>query len=270
MSNHGYGPRELDLDAPSAARAYDYFLGGAHNFEPDRRFADEVRAMVPWVANVAKLNRSFLQRVVRFYLDRGITQFIDLGSGIPTVGNVHEVAQARDPEAAVVYVDFEPVAWHSAQTLLADNPRATIIQADVRDPAAILGHPDTRRLIDFSRPVGLLVVGVLLFVGPEDRPAELVAAYRRELPPGSYLALSHLTDEDADPALRADVERLIALYWSANEHVHSRTREEFASWFEGTELVSPGVTFLPDWRPDSAEERDDVARPLGYGGVGRV
>ncbi|MPZ25891.1 MAG: hypothetical protein GEV12_05430 [Micromonosporaceae bacterium] len=265
----GYGPKDLDLDVPSPARVYDYSLGGSHNFEVDRAFAEKVFEFVPWVPNINRLNRSFLWRVVSFYLDQGIRQFLDLGSGIPTVGNVHEVAQRRVPDARVVYVDYEPLAYHHAQSLLADNPYATIIQADVRDPEAILEHPQTRELLDFSQPLGLLMVGVLLFIGPDDRPAELVNTYRRRLAPGSLLAISHLCDEQAPPQLRAQVAAAVAAYEQASEQLHVRTRDEMVSWFDGMALVDPGVVFLPDWRPESREEADDVARPLGYGGVAR-
>lgn len=265
----GYGPKELDLEVPSAARAYDYFLGGSHNFKADRDFAHQVRELVPWVPNVARLNRSFLWRVVRFMADAGVRQFLDLGSGIPTVGNVHEIAQQATPEARVVYVDYEPVAYHHAQSLLADNPYATIIQADVRDPGAILEHPHTQELLDFSQPLGLLMVGVLLFIGPDDRPAELVNTYRQRLAPGSYLAISHIADEHAPAGQREQVATLVAAYGQANEHVYVRTRDEITSWFDGMELVEPGVVFLPDWRPAEPDETGDVARLLGYGGVAR-
>lgn len=269
MEDARYGPRNLDLDVPSAARAYDYFLGGSHNFKSDRVFAQQVRQSVPWAPNVARLNRSFLNRVVRFYLDQGIRQFLDLGSGIPTVGNVHEIAQQRSPDARVVYVDYEPVAYSHARSLLADNPYATIVQADIRNPAAILNHPDTRELLDFTEPLGLLMVGVLLFISPEDRPDELVRAFREPLAPGSYLAISHIADEAAPPKQRAEVARLIASYELADEHVYLRSREEIASWFEGMQLLEPGVVLLPDWRPDSPDEADDPARLFGYGGVAR-
>lgn len=264
-----YGPKELQLDIPSAARAYDYFLGGAHNFEADRAFAEQVRAMVPWVPDVAKLNRSFLRRVVGYLLDQGIDQFLDLGSGIPTVGNVHEIAQERAPGARVVYVDYEPVAYKYARTLLAGDPNTAIIQADVRDPSAVLDAPETRELIDFSRPVGLLMVGLLLFIGPQDRPAELVRTYRERLVPGSYLAISHIADEHAPAELREQVATLVAAYAQANEHVYVRERTEIESWFDGMEMVEPGVVFLSDWRPETPEEAQNVARPLGYGGAAR-
>lgn len=264
-----YGPRDLDLETPSAARAYDYFLGGSHNFRADRDFAEQVRSLVPWVPNVARLNRSFLWRVVGCMLDAGIRQFLDLGSGIPTVGNVHEIAQQRVPDARVVYVDYEPVAFQHARALLADNPYAEIIQTDIRAPKAVLDHDQTRRLLDFDQPLGLLMVGVLLFVGPADRPAELVAAYRERLAPGSQLAISHLADEHAPPEQREQVATLVAAYQQAGEQVFARTREEIGSWFDGMELLKPGVTFLPDWRPDSSTEAHDPARLLGYGAVAR-
>ncbi|QSB14633.1 SAM-dependent methyltransferase [Natronosporangium hydrolyticum] len=270
MSAHeDYGPKELDLEVPSAARAYDYLLGGSHNFKIDRDFANQVREHSPWTPNVTRLNRSFLGRVVRFCLDQGITQFLDLGSGIPTVGNVHEVAQQRVPDARVVYVDYEPVAYQHASAMLADNPNATIIQADIRDPEFILNHPETRELLDFSRPLGLLIVGVLLFIGPEDQPAELVRAYRERLAPGSYLAISHITGEHASPELQAQLAATVAAYREANEQLVIRDHAEISSWFAGMELVEPGVTFLPDWRPDTPDEAQDLARPLGYGGVAR-
>jgi trans-aconitate methyltransferase len=264
-----HGPKKLDLEAPSAARAYDYFLGGSHNFKVDRQFAEQVRQLVPWVPNVTRLNRSFLWRVVGFMLDEGIRQFLDLGSGIPTVGNVHEIARQRVPQARVVYVDFEPVAYQHAQALLAHNPHATIIQADIRDPETVLEHPETQALLDFSQPLGLLMVGVLLFIDPDDHPADLVAAYRQRLAPGSLLAISHLADEHAPPEQRQQVATAVAAYKEANEHVYVRTRGEITTWFEGMELVEPGVAFLPDWRPENANEADDVARLLGYGAVAR-
>lgn len=270
MSAQQRGPRELNVDIPSAARAYDYLLGGCHNFGADRAFANQLHQVVPWLPNIARLNRSFLRRAVKYMLSQGIRQFLDLGSGIPTVGNVHEIAQQAVPDARVVYVDYEPVAYQHAQALLADNPYATIIEADIREPEAILNHPETQRLLDFSAPLGLLMVGVLLFIGPQDRPGDLVREFRRPLVPGSLLAISHIADEDAPPERKAEVATLVAAYADASEHVYVRTREEIASWFEGMEMVEPGLTYLPDWRPENDAEQNDPARQLGYGGVARV
>ncbi len=267
-----FEPRsDVDLNVPSAARAYDYFLDGAHNFAVDRAFADQVLQIAPSVPAVAKLNRSFLRRVVKFCLDQGIRQFLDLGSGIPTVGNVHEIAQQVDPACRVVYVDYEPVAYAHAKQLLAGNPFASIVQADIRDSAQILDHPETRRLIDFSQPVALLMVGVLLFISDDDHPGDLVATYRRRLAPGSFLAVSHIASEEAGPELQAEVSRLVDAYAAADEHVYVRTHREILSWFdEEASLVEPGLVCLPDWRPDNVLEQSSVARPLGYGGVALV
>ncbi|MFD7660688.1 SAM-dependent methyltransferase [Actinosynnema sp. NPDC059797] len=271
MFSSSSGPRDdVDVNVPSAARAYDYFLGGANSFAVDRAFAHRVLEIAPSVPAVTKLNRSFLRRVVEFCVGRGVRQFLDLGSGIPTVGNVHEVAGQVARGCRVVYVDHEPVACAYARQLLAGDPFATIVQADIREPARVLGHPETRRLIDFSEPVALLMVGVLLFLSDEDRPGDLVATYRRRLAPGSLLAISHIADEHAAPGLRAEVARLVDAYAATEDRVHVRTREEVLGWFDGTSLVEPGLVFLPDWRPDSPAERESPARPLGYGGVARV
>lgn len=265
------GPREVNYeDQPNAARAYDYFLGGSSNFAADRAFAEQVLQIAPSVPAVTRLNRSFLRRVVHYYLDQGVTQFLDLGSGIPTAGNVHEIAERRTPDSRVVYVDYEPVAYAHASSLLADDAKAAIIHADLRDPASVLDHPDTRALLDFDRPIGLLLVGVLLFIGDEDRPADLVSAYAKRLAPGSLVALSHISTDQADDELRAEVGRLVQAYESANEHVFVRSRDEMLPWFDGMSLVDPGFVLLPDWRPDNDDEQNSPARLLGYGGVGRI
>lgn len=273
MFSSSSGPRDdVDVNVPSAARAYDYFLGGANSFAVDRAFAHRVLEIAPSVPAVTKLNRSFLRRVVEFCVGRGVRQFLDLGSGIPTVGNVHEIAQQVDLESRVVYVDYEPVAYAYARQLLAGNPFATIIQADIREPERILDHPETRRLLDFSEPVALLMVGVLLFISDDDQPGELVETYRRRLAPGSFVAISHIASEQAGPELQAEVAWLVGAYAAADEHVYVRTHQEILGWFDdGMQLVEPGLVCLPDWRPDNPPpEQPSVARPLGYGGVAEV
>ncbi|MBA8823009.1 hypothetical protein FHX42_000338 [Saccharopolyspora lacisalsi] len=266
-----YGPQDLDLKLPNSARLYDVFLGGDHNTAEDRSLAERIRLNAPRWSLGAQLNRSFLRRAVQYMVEQGIDQFLDLGSGIPTVGNVHEIAQQHNPDARVVYVDYEAVAYNTARTMLADNPNATILHADLRDPAAVLDHPDTRELLDFSRPVGLLVVGVLLFFSPEDRPGELVRAYREQLVPGSYLAISQASDDDLPPDLQSEIDQVVASYERANEQLTLRDYDEVASWFAGTELVEPGLVHYPDWRSED-EELDDVQLSCRYGyvGVGRV
>jgi trans-aconitate methyltransferase len=259
----------VDTSRPSAARAYDYFLDGSSNFAADREFAEQVKTIAPSVPAVTRLNRTFLRRVVRYFVDAGITQFLDLGCGIPTVGNTHQVAEEAVPDAHVMYVDIDPVAFYHAQDMLRDNPNASIAQADMRDIDAILADPRTRRLIDFDRPVGLLVVGVLLYL-PDPQPAELLRAYREHLAPGSLVAVSTLTDEHAGPELRAELDRLRAAYAQAGEPVYPRDHAEINAWFDGMDLVEPGLVTLPEWHNDDPDELRDAARPLGYGAVARV
>lgn len=262
-------PPGVDVNVPSAARIYDYSLGGAHNTAADRAAAEELFRVYPDAPLVGRANRAFLQRAVRFCYQQGITQFLDLGSGIPTVGNVHEAAHQLDPGCRVVYVDNEPVAVAHTLQLLESVPNATIVQADIRDVDAVLNAPQTRELLDFGKPVALMMVAVLHYVSPYDDPGGLVARYTSALAPGSLLAISHIADEHAPPQQKAEVATLVAAYAQANEHVYVRSRDEIAAWFEGMELVEPGLTYLPDWRPEHEAEIEDIARPLGYGGVAR-
>jgi len=260
---------KIDMSKPNAARMYDFHLGGAHNFEPDRVLASQVEQFAPWVKDVARINRAWLHRVLDFMLAQGVRQFLDLGSGIPTVGNVHEIVQRADPAARVVYVDNEPVAVHHSFELLKDNDAAAIVWADVRDPRAVLDHADVARLIDFSQPVGLLIVGLLLFIDDEADPARLVETYRAACPAGSYLAISTMSQDEADAETKAELANLLRLYESAGERITPRDRATIESWFAGTEPVEPGLTLLDEWRPDRATT-PSAARLLGYGGVGRV
>ena len=270
--------RDLDLEKPNAARMYDFYLGGSHNFEPDRALASQVEQVAPWVRQIATINRAWLRRGVEFLMDQGIRQFLDLGSGIPTVGNVHEIAQRRDPATRVVYVDYESVAVHHSHALLEDNDNASIVWADVRDPKSVLEHEETQRLIDFTQPVGLLCAGLLLFIADEYDPAGLVAAYRDACPPGSYLAISTMSQDEADPATAEQLAGLLKLYEMADERVYPRTKEAIEGWFAGTELVEPGLVLLNDWRTERTAEGDprwpqhatSPARLLGYGAIGRI
>lgn len=261
----------MDLDKPNSARLYDCFLGGSHNTATDRETAARIESMAPhWILG-ARLNRSFLRRAVRFMAEAGIDQFLDLGSGIPTVGNVHEIAQQVNPDARIVYVDYEQIAYNAGRDMLSDNGNATILHADLRDPAAVLEHPETKRLLDFSRPVGLVIVGVLLFLPPADRPAEVVAAYRDRLVPGSYLAISQASDDCPDPQIAAEVDKVVQTYHNVDEQLTLRGKAEIESWFTGTELVEPGLVSYPDWRPDSTPlSAAELACRYGYTGVGRI
>lgn len=250
------------------ARMYDYYLGGGHNFAVDRQAADQVIAAFPDMPLVMQANRGFLRRAVGFMIEQGIDQFLDIGSGIPTAGNVHEVAQRANPEAHVVYVDSDSVAVTYSEALLKDNPRAAVIQADARQVADVLSHPHVRRLLDFGRPLGILIVAVLHFI-PDDSEAHGVAASLREvMPKASYLALTHGTTEGISPEARARVEQL---YSGASSPFRYRTRSEIAPFFEGLTLVPPGITFSPLWRPETPNELflDEPERSIAYAGVGR-
>lgn len=255
----------IDPTVPSAARVYDYWLDGAHNFAVDREMADKIQQSIPGARDGARINRSFLRRAVLFMVDAGIRQFLDIGSGIPTVGNVHEVAQRADPECRVVYVDKEPVA-HS-NLLLAGNDRATAIKANLRDVEDILDHPQTRRLLDFDQPIGLLMLWVLHFVPDSWDPLSILTRYRDRLASGSYLAISHVTT-DGNPAGQPET---VQLYAKTRDPVYLRSHEEILRLFTGFELVEPGLVGSAYWRPSGPGDVSASAEmnSISYGGVGR-
>lgn len=259
-------PEDVDLVKPSAARCYDYYLGGAHNFAVDRELAHRVLELVPYGRDVARDNRAFLRRAVRYCVDNGVRQFLDIGSGIPTVGNVHEIAQAVDPESPVVYVDNEPVAVAHSKTILEGNDKATAVQADFADVDAILEHAETRRLLDFSQPVGLMLIALAHFVPDEEGPCETVRRYADRLAPGSYFALSHLTDDDYPEKVHGPQES----YQASSNPFYPRSRDQVVALTADFELVDPGLVYLPQWRPDTEEDRwEEPERSLLYAAVGR-
>jgi SAM-dependent methyltransferase len=264
----GWVPPGIDTDRANIARVYDYWLGGVHNFRADQDAARALIAVEPNVRAITRANRAFLGRAVRFLAaEAGIRQFLDIGSGIPTARNVHEVAQEAAPGSRVVYVDTDDVAVAHSRLILADNPDATIIQADLREPEKILAAPDTRLLIDFSQPVGLLLVAVLHFIPDSDDPARILAWLRDALPPGSYLVISHGC-RDVRPDFASQAE---AAYRSrVAGQVRLRTREEIARFFDGFDLVDPGLVYLSQWRPDPIDDvPDDPAKLWTLAGVGR-
>lgn len=226
---------------------YDYALGGGHNFAVDREMIDKLTTVSPLIGQIAIRNRAFLRRAVLTLVENGIRQFLDLGSGIPTVGNVHEIAQEADPQARVVYVDNEPVAISHSTQLLEGNDRATAILADMRDPAGILEHPQTRRMLDFDAPIGLLMVTVFHYVADSEGPMELMARYSDALVPGSYLALSHIRS-DIDSA---DVDLIVDLMKNGTNPIYPRSHEEITDLFTGFRLLEPGLVPTPHWRPGS-------------------
>jgi S-adenosyl methyltransferase len=259
-------PEGVDTDRPSVARLYDFLLGGHHNFASDRELARQLLDAEPNARYIVAENRAFLGRAVRFMVSAGIRQFIDLGSGIPTQDNVHEIAQRGDPAARVMYVDSDPVAIAHSRQILRRNEHTAAIRLDLREPEAVMSHPDVRGLIDFSQPVGLLMLMVLHFVLDNDEPHGIVARYVDSLPPGSYLAVSHGTYEPTNKSI-AEAEQV---YKNAKgtTGLQIRTRAEILRFFDGAELVEPGLVFLPQWRPDAGTP-EFPERAWVYAGVGR-
>jgi hypothetical protein len=258
-------PETVDLTRPSAARMYDYYLGGAHNFGVDRELANKILALFPDGPLIAQANRAFLHRAVRFMLDEGVHQFLDIGSGIPTEGNVHEIAQQAVPGARVLYVDNDPVAVAHGELLLRGNAQAGVLQADIRRPQETLDAPVLHEVLDLTQPVGVLMIAVLHFVAPEDKPEELIGRLRELLPPGSFLAISHGTGMGRVANFAAAKE----LYKTAAPITY-RDHDEVRALFDGWDLVEPGVVWLPEWRPSWPDEvGDDPVSSMMAGAVGR-
>jgi hypothetical protein len=263
---------KINTSTPNPARIYDYLLGGKDNFPADREVAEQLLAIAPVAVDVVEDNRSFLRRAVRFLTrEAGIRQFIDLGSGLPTQGNVHEIAQAIAADARVVYVDNDAmVVTHSRALLAGDNTVA--IQADLREPEVILGHPEVRELINFDQPIALLLMAILHFIPDEEDPFEIVARFRGALPTGSYLAISHGTrDIPVRPDMSAEEmtemgTKVEQLYQLTTASLVTRTRAQVERFFDGLDLLDPGLVEIQLWRPDS---RNSMLPGGFYGGVGR-
>jgi SAM-dependent methyltransferase len=247
---------------------YDYYLGGSHNFEVDREAARRAMEFMPGLPKIMQANRAFMRRAVRHAADQGISQFLDIGSGIPTFGNVHEVAQAARPGARVVYVDHDPVAVAHSQAVLEGNDDADVVAADLRKPQEILRSPEVERLIDLNRPVALLLVAILHFVEDEDDPYGAVAELGEALAPGSMLVLTHASYEGVPlPPERAG--GAVNVYQDIRNPLIMRSREEIARFFKGYDMVEPGLVAMPRWRPDTAPEDEDPYAFSGFAGVGR-
>ncbi|MFC3500507.1 SAM-dependent methyltransferase [Micromonospora krabiensis] len=267
MQRPDWAPETIDIERPSVARMYDYYLGGSHNFAADRAAAQAMVAAVPEAPLMAQANRAFLRRAVQFLVDEGVRQFLDIGSGIPTVGNVHEIAQRAAPESRVVYVDVDPVAVAHSREILDGNARTAVVQEDLRRPDRILAHPDVRRLLDFDQPVAVMIVAVLHFVPDADGPAALLRTLREALAPGSFLVLSQASDDGRSEEERAEAERV---YRRTDSPLSVRSRAELTALFDGFELVEPGVVWVPQWRPESPDSAEDAERAVFLGGVGRL
>ncbi|GAB3724253.1 SAM-dependent methyltransferase [Nocardiopsis nanhaiensis] len=243
-------PEGTDTSRPSPARLYDYLLGGKDHYTVDRQVGEQLLAQIPELQSMARANRAFLHRVVRYMARQGIDQFLDLGSGLPAANPTHEVAQGTHPTAQVVYVDHDPLAVTHARAMLATEPdRTAVVAADLRDPAAVLDDHDTRRVLDFDRPIGLLLVAVLHFFPDAVRPEEIVRTYLDALPPGSYIAISHVENETA-PERAAYLEQVYARTSAPGQ---TRNRAQIEAFFTGTDLVAPGVVFVSDWPGDPAD-----------------
>ncbi|WP_049572801.1 SAM-dependent methyltransferase [Nonomuraea sp. SBT364] len=249
-------PQGIDTTKPSVSRVYDFLLGGKDNYEVDRQMAEMALKVAPDAPEAARSNRQFLRRTVRHMArEAGIRQFLDIGSGLPTQGNVHEVAQQAAPEARVVYVDHDPIVLVHGRALLAVNASTTVIEADIREPEAILAHPDIKGLIDFSQPVGLLLFAILHHLADDEDPGGIVARLMAGLAPGSHLVISHFHNPgQAHPKVSEQAFSAEKIFNETLGTGRWRTREEILAYFDGLELLEPGLVPLPEWRPDADEQ----------------
>jgi hypothetical protein len=246
---------------------YNYYLGGKDNYAVDQEAARDVLRVAPEVRNIAKANRAFLQRAVRFVVGEvGVRQILDVGTGIPTAGNIHDVAAEVAPDVRVAYVDNDPIVHVHAKALMSGGGTTAIVLADLREPEAILAHPQVRRLIDLDQPFALFLVAILHFIEEEDNPTRIVAAFRDAMPPGSYLVLSHVTgDLSLEVATRA-----AAVYDRATSTATLRSYAQISTFFDGFDIIDPGIVQLPLWRPEGQRPRaKDLHKIWMYGGVGR-
>ncbi|MBD2895351.1 SAM-dependent methyltransferase [Actinomadura nitritigenes] len=255
----------IDVTKPSIARTYDVVLRGKDNFEVDRAFVDEIVKIVPEIYDVAAYNRQILGRGVRYLAgEAGLRQFLDLGSGLPTVQNTHQVAQSVAPESRVVYVDNDPIVLAHGRALLAENDRTTVVTADVREPEEILANEEVRRLLDLDRPVGVLLVGILHHLHDDEKPQRVVDTLMDAVPSGSHLFITSFCASSQE-AVDAEVQ-----YQGLLGTGRFRTPEEIERWFAGLELLEPGVVPLPLWRPDGPVPNElTVGHRLMYGGIAR-
>jgi SAM-dependent methyltransferase len=254
----------IRTDIPHPARVYDYLLGGKDNFAVDREAAEMSLAISPEILHSARANRKFLVRAVRFLRDSGIRQFLDVGTGLPTSPNTYEIAQSGHPDARVVYVDNDPVVFLHAESLMADNQTTTVVRADLREVDEVLAAAGKR--LDFTRPVGLLFVACLHNIPDHDDPAGIVARYLTTLAPGSYLVISHATDELDPKRMHA----VTAEYAKRGTVFVGRSKAAIQRMFNGTELVDPGIVLISYWRPDNGHVDHNADRVWGYCGVARV
>ncbi|GLW67113.1 hypothetical protein Arub01_53560 [Actinomadura rubrobrunea] len=263
QANDDPPPPGIDISRPHVALMYDYYLGGKDNYQVDREAVDRVAKAMPEIRVLARENRAFLRRAVRYMAEQGIRQFIDIGSGLPTAGNTHEVAQEVHSDARVVYVDNEPIVLAHGRALLATDDNTTVATADMRRPSEVLEHPETLRLIDFTAPVGVLLIAMVHFLAREEQPM-VMGRLREALPKGSHIAATHVT---VDGNSAETVEKIEKVYATTPTPIYFRTRDEIARFFDGFEMVEPGLVTIDKWRPDPSKPSHPVAHWL-YGGVG--
>jgi SAM-dependent methyltransferase len=262
-------PPGIDTTKANIARVYDYWLGGSHNFQADQDAARSVIAIDPNIQATMRANRAFLGRAVRFLAGQaGIRQFLDIGSGIPTENNVHQVAQHIAPGSRVLYVDNDEVAVAHSKLILDGNPDAAIIQGDLREPDKILAAPETRQLLDLTQPTAVFLVAVLHFLPDTDHPERIIATLRGALAPGSYLVICHAC-RDVRPELASSFETIYNSRVTAQ--LNMRTREQIMALLDGFTLVEPGLVWIPQWRPDSpGTVPEDPAKYWALVGVSRL
>ncbi|MFF0310491.1 SAM-dependent methyltransferase [Streptosporangium sp. NPDC004379] len=266
MADEEWARRGIDVNTPSVARLYDYYLGGKDNFASDRAAAEEILTVAPEVRTAARENRAFLGRAVRFLAGQGIRQFLDIGTGLPTQGNVHEVARQIAPDSRVAYIDNDPIVLTHARALLQEDQRRVIVTpGDLRTPESILKSPEIQDHLDFSQPMAVLLVAVMHFITKADDPRRIVATLRDALPSGSHLVLSHGTRDSRIEA----VDKGTSVYKRANSPLVLRSRQEITELFDGFDLLEPGVAWLPEWRPEDPALHEDPSRSLILCGVGR-
>ena len=260
---------QIDTSVPHPARRYNYWLGGKDHFAADRASGDAIAQAFPIVVELARANRKFLGRCVRFVAGQGVRQFLDVGTGLPAPANTHEVAQQIAPESRVVYVDNDPIVMVHARALLRGDPRGrtAYLEADLRTPGDILAHPALRDTLDLGRPVGLLLIAILHFIHDDAQAAASVRTLVDALPSGSFVAITHGTMDFSSPEGIAAYEKMFA---AGGTDVRARGREQILSWFAGLEIVEPGLTLVSDWRADDDPADRPVSDDLGiYAVVGR-
>jgi hypothetical protein len=254
----------INTGVPNPARIYDYLLGGKDNFAADRAAVQEVVHHAPDTPFMARENRRFLGRAVRFLAESGVRQFIDIGSGLPTVGNTHEIAQEIIPDARVVYVDNDPVVLAHGRALLAADDNTTVATADLHNPDDVLGHAETTKLIDFDEPVGILLIAMVHFLASSERP-EVMGRLRDALVPGSHITATHTSTDGQSADAIAQIE---AVYATTPTPIYLRSRAEISPFFDGLEMVEPGLVMLHEWQPDQEDPGPAPTRWM-YGGMGR-